>query len=234
MKDLIKNKKILTFLAHPDDEVLGAGGMIYEAHRLNSEIHIVIPATGIHARRNKESRPARTKALEKLRIDCNKALAVLGVSAKHIYLGEFDDNKMDRSSLLSVIYFLEKHIEKIGPHLIITHHFNCTNIDHQICYKAAVVATRPAKTRHINLLSCEIPSSTGYYRPAMWEPNVYINLSERAVDAKIEALRCYESEIRSDPHPRSPEVLKALAKVRGSESGFFYAEAFMMVKGFLE
>jgi hypothetical protein len=67
----------------------------------------------------------------------------------------------------------------------------------------------------------------------MWEPNVYINLSERAVDAKIEAMRCYEGEIMPDPHPRSPEVLKALAKIRGSESGFFYAEAFMMVKGFL-
>jgi hypothetical protein len=37
-------------------------------------------------------------------------------------------------------------------------------------------------------------------------------------------------EERPDPHPCSREVLKTLAKVRGSESGFYYAESFMIHK----
>jgi hypothetical protein len=42
----------------------------------------------------------------------------------------------------------------------------------------------------------------------------------------------FSGEARPDPHPRSPEVLKSLAKVRGSESGFLWAEAFMLLRGF--
>ncbi|MFH1421626.1 MAG: hypothetical protein ABIH42_02790 [Planctomycetota bacterium] len=45
-------------------------------------------------------------------------------------------------------------------------------------------------------------------------------------------METYKGESRPDPHPRSREVLKALAKVRGSESGFYYAESFMIQKIF--
>ena len=39
--------RIMTFLAHPDDEVLGCGATLSKFDR---EIHVVIPATGIYAR----------------------------------------------------------------------------------------------------------------------------------------------------------------------------------------
>jgi len=229
---MLENKKILTILAHPDDEVLGAGGTLFKANTLGSEIHVVIPATGIHSRRNKRSKTCRDNALKKLRDDCRKAIGILGVNSNHIYLGEFADNEMDTSSLLSVVHFLERHIEKIKPDVIMTHHFNRTNIDHKMCYEAAIVATRPHVSRHITVLSCEIPSSTGYLKPTMWEPNIYVEITEEALNAKIKAMEAYSGEARPDPHPRSSEVLRALAKVRGSEAGFLYAESFMMVKGF--
>ena len=40
-------------------------------------------------------------------------------------------------------------------------------------------------------------------------------------------------EATPDPHPRSRGILSALAKVRGSESGFYFAESFMISKTFL-
>lgn len=52
------------------------------------------------------------------------------------------------------------------------------------------------------------------------------------VRTKILAMQTYKDEARPDPHPRSPEVLKALVKVRGSESGYFFAEAFMLQRMF--
>ena len=58
-------------------------------------------------------------------------------------------------------------------------------------------------------------------------------MSEEDVKAKIKAMQTYKDESRPDPHPRSPEVLKSLAKVRGSESGYYFAEAFMIQKIFL-
>ena len=43
-------------------------------------------------------------------------------------------------------------------------------------------------------------------------------------------MQTFKEEARPDPHPRSPEVLRSLAKVRGSEAGFYLAESFMIKK----
>ncbi|HMM61683.1 MAG TPA: PIG-L family deacetylase, partial [Candidatus Rifleibacterium sp.] len=85
---------------------------------------------------------------------------------------------MDTHSLLETIHWLEALITQIKPDLILTHHRYCTNIDHQYCHNAAVVATRPAVNSHVTVLCGEVPSSTGYLRPAQWEPNCYIEISE--------------------------------------------------------
>jgi len=231
MMEMKKYKKVLTFFAHPDDETLAAGATIKKLSKAGSEIYVAIPATGIHARKY-ISKPERDKALEELRKDCQKALSILGVNSDNIYFGEFSDNEMDRYTLLELIQWVEKTIDKVKPDLILTHHRYCTNIDHQYCHEAVVVATRPSVNAHIDVFCGEVPSSTGYLKPVQWEPNLYIDVSEEEVEAKIQAMETYKGEARPDPHPRSREVLKALAKVRGSESGFFFAEAFMIQKVF--
>jgi hypothetical protein len=40
----------------------------------------------------------------------------------------------------------------------------------------------------------------------------------------------YEDELKESPHPRSLEIIKTLAKRRGAEVGFEYAEAFMLIR----
>ena len=225
-------RNILTFFAHPDDETLAAGATISKFIRLGAKVHIAIPATGIHSRRNSASLKSRKADLAKLRKDCQRSCAVLGILDKHIYLGEFADNEMDKSSLLEVIHWLEKLIAEVKPDLILTHHRYCTNIDHQYCHEAVVVATRPVVNSHIPILCGEVPSSTGYLRPVQWEPNLYVEVSEKDLEAKIRSMESYKGEARPDPHPRSPEVLRALAKVRGSESGFLFAEVFMIQRIF--
>ncbi len=232
MPEAFRNKRILIYTAHPDDETLGAGGTILKAVEAGADVHVYIPATGIHARRNVVDENVCAGAFRKLREDTAGALSELSVSPDDISFGEFADNEMDGVTRLSVIHALEEVMERIRPELVITHHWRCTNIDHQRCFEAAVVATRPSDERRIALWSCEIPSSTGYLRPTQFEPSLYVGLEERHVDAKIKAMQAYGTEARPDPHPRSPEVLKALAKVRGSESGFSWAEAFQVVRSF--
>lgn len=218
--------------AHPDDETLAAGATIAKLVRNGAVVHIAIPATGIHSRRNISSAESRKDDLSELRKDSQKACAVLGISHDNIYLGEFSDNEMDKHSLLKVIHWVEKIIDKVKPDLILTHHRYCTNIDHRYCHEAVVVATRPAITSHIPILCGEVPSSTGYLKPVQWEPNFYIEVVEDDIELKIKAMETYRGEARPDPHPRSREVLRALAKVRGSESGFLFAEAFMIQRIF--
>ena len=138
MIDLKQYKTILTFFAHPDDETLAAGATIKKLTNIvGGEVHVAIPATGIHSRRNTQEEKERDSDMIELRQDCEKAMAVLGIHPKNIYLGNFPDNEMDKHSLLELIHWLEEIISKVKPDLILTHHRYCTNIDHQYCHDAA-------------------------------------------------------------------------------------------------
>lgn len=232
MIDLKKYKKVLTFFAHPDDETLAAGATIHKMISLGADVHIAIPATGVHSRRNIQEEKERDAYLVELRQDCEKAMAVLGIKPSNIYFGNFSDNEMDKHTLLELIHWFEDIMNNVKPDLVLTHHRFCTNIDHQYCHDAVVVATRPGLNKHVTVLCGEVPSSTGYLKPVQWEPNLYIEVSEHDLESKIKAMETYKGEARLDPHPRSREVLRALAKLRGSEAGFYFAEAFMISKIF--
>ncbi len=227
-----KYKKILTFFAHPDDETLAAGATINKLSNIGSEVFVAIPATGVYSRNNKQKKSYSDKKLLSLRQDTFKALSIIGIKKSNIIFGDFNDNELDKQTLLKLIHWIEKIINKIKPDAILTHHRYCTNIDHQYCHEACIVATRPSINSHIPVFCGEVPSSTGYLKPTQWEPNFYVNVSEEDVKAKINAMQTFKDESRADPHPRSPEVIMSLAKVRGSESGFFFAESFMVQKMF--
>jgi LmbE family N-acetylglucosaminyl deacetylase len=233
MIDLKNICKVLTFFAHPDDETLAAGATIKKLSDLGIEVHVAIPATGIQSRSNTQDKESLDLELIELRQDTEKALAILGIPSENIYLGDFPDNQMDKHTLLEVIHWLENIISNVKPDLILIHHRYCTNIDHQYCHDAVVVATRPGLNDHLTVLCGEVPSSTGYLKPVQWEPNLYIDISKDNLESKIIAMETFKGEARPDPHPRSREVLSALAKVRGSESGFYFAESFMISKTFL-
>jgi len=230
----LRYKTVLAFFAHPDDETLAAGATIRRMTREGCRVYVAIPNTGIHSRRNTTDETERDESLEQLRGDCESALSVLGVRPTDLFLGDFPDNEIDKCTLLELVHWLEDVLRVVKPDAVFTHHRYCTNIDHQYCHEAAVVATRPGADQHIPLFCGEVPSSTGYLRPVQWEPNLFVRVDQTDVDAKIRAMQTYRGEARPDPHPRSPEVLQALAKVRGSEGGFFFAEAFMIQKAFME
>jgi N-acetylglucosamine malate deacetylase 1 len=225
-------RKVLMFFAHPDDETLAAGGTMARLVRGGCEVHVAISSTGIRSRRNLLDEAAMAAELEVLHADCARAMGVLGIRPEQLTLGPFSDNEMDRHTLLELIHWLEPLVDRIAPDAIFTHHRFCTNIDHQYCHEAAVVATRPSPESRIPLICGEVPSSTGYLRPAHWEPNLYVEISKDDLDLKVKAMETYKGEARPDPHPRSREVLEALAKVRGSESGHFFAESFMVQRDY--
>ena len=62
----------------------------------------------------------------------------------------------------------------------------------------------------------------------IFHPNVFIDISEH-LNKKIETFKLYESEINEHPFPRSSDSIKALAKLRGSQSGYDFAEAFQLI-----
>ena len=109
----------LVVVAHPDDEVLGAGATI---HKLISEGHNVAVAIMV-------SQAAARKGLSStLSDDEAKALSIIGV--KKTYHASFPNIKMNTVSHLELVQFVESCIEDWNAEVIITHHPSDTNNDH--------------------------------------------------------------------------------------------------------
>ena len=62
----------------------------------------------------------------------------------------------------------------------------------------------------------------------VFKPNTYFDISKN-LKKKLKMASVYKSEIKKHPFPRSLKSIEALAILRGSESGFKYAEAFKLI-----
>jgi len=231
--------KILVIAAHPDDEVLGMGGTIKKLSTSGNEIKTIFLSTGILARRVIQTKSSDKVYTEKfleqyknklveLRRDAKNAAKVLGIN--EIDFMDFPDNEMDTISNLQITRTIENELMEFKPSVVYMPTKYDVNVDHQAVYNATVTATRPSKNTHVKeVISFEIPSSTEWYFPAEFSPNVFVDITKQ-INSKINALKKYKHEIRQFPHPRSVVALEAIAKRWGSVSGFQYAEAFSLVR----
>lgn len=223
------NHRVLVVAAHPDDEILGCGGTILQHIGNGDLVHELIMAEGLTSRDAGKKRSEFKEQLEQLK-DCT-LLAARRMRVEHTRLCSFPDNRMDSIDLLDVVKEAEAEIEMFQPDVVYTHHWGDVNIDHRITHEAVVTACRSMPGCCVKrLLFFETCSSTEWQikqESKVFLPNWFVNI-EKTIDKKIEALHCYESEMREYPHPRSYEGVRALAAYRGLMAGCRFAEAFSL------
>ena len=216
--DVNKKQIILVVAAHSDDEVLGCGGTLLKHVARGDEVHVIFLTNGVGARGSDDGANARSMACEKVM----KKICV----ASYQQL-DYPDNQLDRIALLEIVKVVEESIRKINPTIIYTHFEGDLNIDHRICSSAVSTACRPQpSTDHVQIFAFEVASSTEWATRDNFNPSHFVNIDD-FLDEKLDLMCLYEQEIRSFPHPRSLEAIDALAKWRGSTSGFRAAEAFV-------
>lgn len=217
--------KILVVAAHPDDEILGAGGTLIKHVARGDDVYCLILGEGMMARQGKTKNDV--SGLQKASL---KAGRIIGFKKTHF--SNFPDNSFDSVSLLKIAQEVEKHIEKIRPSLIYTHHQNDLNVDHRLSFQAVLTACRPCgENTPKEILTFETLSSTEWQTKnnKMFMPNLYENISG-TISKKIKALKEYKTEMRRYPHSRSVEGIRILAQYRGLESGLKFAEAFCLIR----
>ncbi len=223
----MKNK-VLVIAAHPDDEVLGIGGTVLRHARSGDDVYCLIAAEGVTSRLAKGK---KTDAdVKRLRKESLNAADILGF--KEVFFLDFPDNAMDSVPLLDVVKGFEKVMDRLKPDIIYTHHENDLNVDHRICFQAAMTAARPiGKDCVKKIYAFETLSSTEWQSKGegVFRPNVYYDISG-VMDDKLKAMKAYRSELRKYPHPRSLEGIRILAQFRGLESGLELAEALCLVR----
>jgi LmbE family N-acetylglucosaminyl deacetylase len=207
-----------------DDEVLGMGGTIARRVSEGDEVYVCCVAHRVYDHRYDEEK-------NRFETQCaRRAQGVLGY--KDIHFLNLPDERLD-ACLQDIIIPLEKHLSEVRPEVVYLSHRGDNNQDHRAVFQAAMVALRPASNPAIRSVLCyETPSSTEQAPPApeaAFLPNSYVNIASY-LDRKLEAWRCYQTEMRPFPHPRSEEAVRTLAQRRGIESGFPAAEAFWLLR----
>lgn len=220
-------KSILVVAAHPDDEALGCGGTIAKFAAQGHEVHVAFLADGAGAR-EAGLRPSR-EVLDHRREAARRACAILGARPPLFF--DFPDNQMDTVPLLHIVQTVESLVTAHSPSMVITHHADDVNVDHQRTHQAVITACRPQPSHPVaTLLFFETPSSTEWMPAASgrpFAPNWFVDITS-TLDRKLNALRAYEGEMRPWPHPRSHKGIEHLARWRGATMGLEAAEAFMV------
>lgn len=230
---MFNNKKIMVVAAHPDDELIGLGATMHKLIREQGVIaHVVILGEGITSRSDTRDTEKWKNVLEEHHANMNAAGRHIGYASIHSY--NFSDNRFDSHALLDIVKVVEKEKEEFNPDIIFTHNAGDLNVDHRYTFQAVMTATRPMADEGVTtVITFETNSATEWQysnHPEQFHPNLFIDVTEQDVQAKIDALAEYKYEKREYPHPRSAKAMKALAEYRGYSSGCQMAEAFEIVR----
>lgn len=215
---------VLIVVAHPDDEVLGCGATARGLASAGVPVRSCILSGAAAARRKRPGTP-------KLRSDTEEASRVLGLQSPII--GDFPNIALNTVPHLDLVQFIESAMRSTNATTLITHHPSDLNDDHlhtsRACQAAARLCQRePGMPLLEQLLYMEVLSSTdwGFRQQAQFAPDAFAPIEDSWLDAKIDALRCYEGVMRPAPHPRREEAIRSLALLRGAQCGATHAEAF--------
>ncbi len=216
--------KFLIIAPHPDDEVLGCGGLIDKIAKSGGSVFILTICNHLPPLySNKDSKIT----LDEMR-RCHKFLKIkkginLGYPACLLYQKE--EYKLN-NEILNVI-------KQIRPSYIFIP-FPDRHQDHKIIFESSMVASRPKKELKFikNLYAYETVSETHWNAPdieANFIPDTFVDI-EKNIKNKLKALKIFKSQINEENYERSLRTIESLSIFRGSQVGYKYAESFKLIR----
>lgn len=214
---------VLVVAAHPDDEVLGAGATLARHVDAGDDVHAVIVSEGASSR-------YPTEAATELALAAERSASVIGF--KSLRMLGLPDQRLDGLPLIDVVQTLEPLIADVRPDVIYTHSTSDVNVDHGVVSRAVWTASRPFAAPWLSAIyAFETPSSTEWSVPGdpQFRPQRYVD-THAVLQRKLDAMACYEKELRDYPHPRSLRALRERAAYWGSHAGVLSAEPFEVMR----
>ena len=216
--------RVLVIAAHPDDEVFGCGGSIARHVARGDEVHVLVMTRGVPGM----FPPA---LIEETWRELRAAHDTLGVSETHSL--NFPAARLDTVPGHEVADAIRCSLMQLQPRVVYFPHRGDIHSDHRCVYYATLVAARPVAGCSVHrLISYETLSETEWAPPSgddAFIPTVFVDISQH-LDTKLEAAKCYHSQLKESPHPRSLEAIALQARLRGSTVNLPAAEAFMLVR----
>lgn len=218
-------ERVIVISAHPDDEVLGAGGTILKHISKGDEVYWLI-TTNISKEQgfSKERVASRQEEIKEV----EKQLGI-----KKTFLLDYPTMTLSSSSLIKMVPEISEIFNEVKPEVIYCLNRSDAHSDHRITFDAVMACTKSFRYPYVKkVLMYECLSETEF-APALPEkafiPNYYVDISEY-MKKKLEIMNIYASELGEHPFPRSERNIEALAVYRGASVGVEYAEAFQLIK----
>lgn len=222
--------KVLVIAPHADDEVLGCGATISKLVKEGNDVYVLICTNASVGAPELFStdiiKQIRTEALEAHRVLC----------VKETFFLEFPAPVLDQYPRYKMSNEMVAVIKKIGADTVFIPHRGDCHKDHAIIHECAMVACRPLANCTVKrVYAYETLSETEWGEPVaadFFVPVKYNTFMAEDFQKKLEAMKCFKSQLYPFPASRSLEAIEALAKLRGCTVSAERAEAFEVLREF--
>jgi LmbE family N-acetylglucosaminyl deacetylase len=217
--------KILVVSAHPDDEVIGAGGTLLKHAKQGDAIFWLIMTTmNGHGSYSPEQITQRENEIQKV---------AKRLSIKKVFQLQHITTRLDQVHLSNIISDVSGIMKEVEPEVVYLPNRSDVHTDHQVTFNAVFACTKSFRYPSVKrVLMYECLSETEFAPTTSDQsflPNWLVDISP-FYQGKLELLQVYSSEMGQHPFPRSLRNAESLAVFRGAMAGVEYAEAFQLIK----
>lgn len=203
-------QRVLVLAPHTDDGEFGCGGSICKWAQENKDVYYVAFSSA-----EKSVLPGMEKDI--LKKEVKKATHVLGIKTANLTILNYPVREFlsYRQQILEDMVRLQN---ELNPDLVLLPSTNDTHQDHQTISQEGFRAFKKS-----SMIGYEMPHNN-----LNFSTHLFTILNLEHLERKIEALKFYESQAHKTY--ANEGFIKSLARVRGTQIGVEYAEAFEVVR----
>lgn len=202
--------RVLVLAPHTDDGEFGCGGSIAKFIQAGKTVFYL----AFSAAEKSVSKQFPRNILKK---EVREATSTLGILKEDLTVLSYPvrDFLSHRQEILEDII---KFKDALNPDVVFLPCLNDTHQDHQVIAQEGFRAFKD-----ITMLGYEVP-----WNNLVFHTSAFVILQENLLLKKLEAMRCYKSQIHRGKV--TEDFIRSLAKVRGTQVGCQYAESFELIR----
>ena len=202
----MNKKRVLILAPHTDDGEFGCGGTINKL--IEKEVEVFYASFSFAKKSLPEGVP-----LDSTEKELYRATGILGIRRENVITYDYEVRVFPtyRQGILEDMILLKKDIK---PDLVFLPNSKDTHQDHNVIHNEGYRAFKKS-----SLLGFE-----SIWNNSIFAANFFVSLEEQHIYKKIAAMHCYKSQMGRDAG--KGEIMRMLARVRGSQIGKEYAECF--------
>jgi len=220
-------KNILVIAPHPDDEVLGCGGIMSKYVKRGKNVYVVIVTNGHLGAPELYTKEGTAK----VRTEAKSSHKFLGI--RETFFLDFPVLNLVSQPSYKLSMAFGSIINEFQIDTMYIPHRGDIHEDHRVTFEASLVAARPINNNSVKrIYAYETLSETEWSAPfcdTSFVPTVFEDISG-FIDIKKKAFQFFTTQKKEFPHPRSLKTIEVLSNYRGATVGVNNAEAFMLIR----